>query len=172
MTMVGLFWITEDHVFVGAEPTGAAPGVRLTEDGVQCLGTDQGASWTWPEIRGLDVRDVAVRSPARRLVAIAADWVDVLLTTHVDQPPLFTVAVTTADGTVEADALTAAPSGVHTTAEYDLSRTLLARLATGTGTVGPPLAWRRARQDTGNPSRAEREDLLRAWADGGPVPTR
>jgi hypothetical protein len=42
----------------------------------------------------------------------------------------------------------------------------------GTGTVGPLLAWRRARQDTGNPSRAEREDLLRAWADGGPVPTR
>ncbi|MEU9554610.1 hypothetical protein [Streptomyces fumanus] len=172
MTMVGLFWITEDHVYVGAEPTGAAPGVRLGKDGVESLGTDQGAFWTWDAVRSLDVRDVAVRSPARRLLAIAGDWVDVLLTTHVDQPPSFTVVIGTAEGTVEANALTAARSGVHTTAEYDLSRTLLARLAAGTATVDPPLTWRRARRDTGAPSRAEGEELLRAWAGGGPVSAR
>jgi hypothetical protein len=166
MTMVGLFWITEDHVYVGAEPTGAAPGVRLTKDGVETLGTDQRARWAWADIRGLDARDVAVRSPARRLVSIAADWVDVLLTTHVDQPPLFTVTVETADGTAEATVSAAAPGGVYTTAEHDLSRTLLARLAAGTATIDPLLTWRREREDTGTPSRAEREELLRAWTAG------
>ncbi|CAM5356087.1 putative protein OS=Streptomyces fumanus OX=67302 GN=GCM10018772_11490 PE=4 SV=1 [Streptomyces fumanus] len=58
------------------------------------------------------------------------------------------MVIGTAEGTVEANALTAARSGVHTTAEYDLSRALLARLAAGAVTVDPPLTWRRARPET------------------------
>lgn len=53
MAMVGLFWITEGCVYLGAKPAGAGPGVRLTEGGVEILGTGQGGrSWGWDEVRG------------------------------------------------------------------------------------------------------------------------
>lgn len=52
MAMVGLFWITEGCVYLGAKPAGAGPGVRLTEGGVEILGTGQGGrSWGWDEVR-------------------------------------------------------------------------------------------------------------------------
>ncbi|MET8245140.1 hypothetical protein ABZV31_12440 [Streptomyces sp. NPDC005202] len=53
---VGLFWITEDSAYVGAEPVGAACGVRLTGGGVEVPGTDRG---TFPGSHG------AVTTPPR-----------------------------------------------------------------------------------------------------------
>ncbi len=34
MAMVGLFWIVEGDVYVGAKPSGPGPGVRLTPEPV------------------------------------------------------------------------------------------------------------------------------------------
>ncbi|MFB6554681.1 hypothetical protein [Streptomyces sp. NPDC056405] len=164
MAMVGLFWITEDAVYVGAEPTGTASGVRLTKDGVETLGLGQDRFWPWHEVRGLDVQDVAVRSAARRLASMAFDSLVVLATGDGEHPPAFTVRVdTTADGTVEAAALTAAPGGIHTPDEYDLSRTLLTRLTTGATPVDDLLAWRRDEPEDVAPTRDERLALLRRW---------
>lgn len=164
MAMVGLFWITEDAVYVGAEPTGTASGVRLTKDGVETLGLDQGRFWAWDEVRGIDVRDVAVRSAARRLASMAFDSVYAMITGDGEHPPAFTVRVETeSDGTVEASAMTAVPGGIHTPDEYDLSRTLLTRLADGTTPVEDLLAWRRDRPADGSVTKDDRMTLLRRW---------
>ncbi|MDT0613271.1 hypothetical protein [Streptomyces lancefieldiae] len=164
MAMVGLFWITEDCVYVGAEPTGTAPGVRLTKDGVETLGLGQGRVWDWDEVRGIDVADVAVRSAARRLASMAFDSVYAMVTGEGEHPPAFTVRVdTTTDGTVEATVLAAVPGGIHAPDEYDLSRTLLTRLATGATPVEDLLTWRRDRAENASQARDERLALLRRW---------
>ncbi|MER7050943.1 MULTISPECIES: hypothetical protein [unclassified Streptomyces] len=164
MAMVGLFWITEDHVYVGAAPTGTASGVRLAKDGVEILGLGRGRSWGWDEVRGIDVRDVAVRSPARRLASMAFDSLVVLVTGDGEHPPAFTVLVETeADGTVEADARVAVPGGIHTPDEYDLSRTLLTRLVDGATPLEDLLVWRRDEPEDVAPTRDERLALLRQW---------
>ncbi|AQS68562.1 hypothetical protein [Streptomyces pactum] len=164
MAMVGLFWITEDCVYVGAEPTGTASGVRLTKDGVETLGLGQGRFWAWDEVRGIDVRDVAVRSAARRLASMAFDSLVVLVTGDGEHPPAFTVRVETEhDGPVETDVLAAVPGGIHTPDEYDLSRALLTRLAAGATPVEDLLTWRRDEPEDVAPTRDERLALLRQW---------
>jgi hypothetical protein len=164
MAMVGLFWISEDAVHVGAEPVGTASGVRLTRTGVEAVGLGHGTSWTWQEVRRLDVRDVAVRSSVRRLAAVAWDSVTVLLSGGGELPPAFTVDVGTADGTTEVSVLAPVAGGIYTPDEYGLSRTLLARLTDGTADVAELLAWRREQPDGTTPRREEREALLRKWA--------
>ncbi|WP_121748129.1 hypothetical protein [Streptomyces sp. E2N166] len=162
MAVVGLFWITEDCVYVGAEPTGTAPGVRLTKDGVETLGSDQGGRfWSWDLVGGIDVQDVAVRSTARRLASMAFDSLVVLVTGDGEQPPAFTVRVETEnDGPIEATALAAAPGGIHTPDEHALSRT---RLATGATPVENLLTWRRDEPEDVAPTRDEQLALLRHW---------
>ncbi|AKZ56940.1 hypothetical protein SAM23877_3895 [Streptomyces ambofaciens ATCC 23877] len=165
MAMVGLFWITEDCVYVGAEPTGTAPGVRLTKDGVEILGLGQGGRGRrWDEIREIDVRDVAVRSAARRLLSMAFDSALVLISGDGEQPPAFTVRVVTeTDGTIEASALAAVPGGIHTPDEYALSRALLTRLVDGDTLVDDLLTWCRDRFGEPAPAGDERLALLRRW---------
>ncbi|MCH5671337.1 hypothetical protein [Streptomyces gilvus] len=164
MAMVGLFWITEDSVYLGAEPVGTASGVRLTEDGVEPLGSGHGSSWSWAEVRRIEAADVAVRSGARRLASLAWDSVAVLVTGDGELPPAFTVRVETADGTEEVSVLSTAVGGVHTPDEYELSRTLLERITDSREVVGELLAWGRHHAAEGTPRREEREALLRKWA--------
>jgi hypothetical protein len=164
MAMVGLFWITEDCVYVGAEPTGTASGVRLTCDGVETLGLGEGRAWRWDEVRRIDVADVAVRSPARRLASMALDTLTVLVTGDGELPPAFTVRVETVDGaSAEVSALAAVPGGIHTPEEYELSRALLTRLADGAASVEDLLARHRDLAGGTARGRHERTALLREW---------
>ncbi|MFD7702789.1 hypothetical protein [Streptomyces caelestis] len=163
MAMVGLFWITEDCVYVGAEPVGAATGVRLTEDGVEALGLGQGRSWSWSQVRRIEVRDVAMRSAARRLVSMAFDNLVVAVTGDGELPPSYTVRVDATDGLVEVSVASAVAGGIYTPTEYELSCALLTRLVDGGTAVGELLAWRRAHAARTTPSREEREALLRKW---------
>ncbi len=163
MALVGLFWITEDCVYVGAEPVGAATGVRLTEDGVKTLGLDQGRSWTWSQVRRIEVRDVAVRSTARRLVSVALDSLLVAVTGDGELPASYTVCVDATDGPVEVSVASAVAGGIYSPVEYELSCALLTRLADGGTAVGELLAWRRDHATDSTPSREEREALLRKW---------
>jgi hypothetical protein len=165
MAMVGLFWITEDSVYLGAEPAGAASGVRLTEDGVEALGTAHGTPWTWREVRRIDVRDVPVRSSARRLASMAFDTLATAVSGLGEQPPAYTVCVETVDDTAEVSVFSAVAGGIYTPDEYELSRTLLDRLVDGHASVADLLAWRRDQEADGTPPREEREALLRKWAD-------
>ncbi|CAL9365583.1 hypothetical protein [Streptomyces sp. enrichment culture] len=164
MAMVGLFWIGEDSVHVGAEPAGAASGVRLTEDGVTVVGVDGGRFWTWDEVVRIETHDVPVRSGVRRLASMAFDAALVAVTGDGEQPPAFTVEVATAGETVLADAHAAVTGGIYLPSEYELSTALLRRLAEGQADVADLLAWGREHAAEGTPAREEREALLRKWA--------
>ncbi|MFC9844027.1 hypothetical protein ACFWFF_20645 [Streptomyces sp. NPDC060223] len=164
MAMVGLFWITEDAVYVGAEPVGTASGVRLTEGGVETLGEGNGAFWSWEEVQGIAVSDLVVRSAGRRLVSMAIDSLVVLVTGDGEFPPAFTVHVEAPDGTVAVSALPAVAGGIHHQVERELSAIVLERLADGGASVGGLLAWRREQADDSTPRREEREALLRKWS--------
>ncbi|WP_051819924.1 hypothetical protein [Streptomyces sp. NRRL S-920] len=166
MAMVGLFWIAEGDVYVGAKPSGLAPGVRLTPEGVVALGDKQDEFWPWEDVRSLMVDDVPVKSLKRHLGAA----VDMVLTVGLggtDGAPTMTVRVSGPDGAddTELTAYTAAAVG-YSPAEYDLSRALLTRLTEGAGTLLTTLAamaeWGR-RHEGGSPRAAAREALLREW---------
>jgi hypothetical protein len=164
MAMVGLFWIGGDSVYLGAEPAGAAPGVRLSEDGVEALGVGQGRCWTWDEVVRIETHDVPVRSGARRLASMAFDAALVVVTGDGVLPPAFSVEVATAEETVQVDVHAAVAGGIYLPSEYELSTALLERLADGGAGIGDLLAWGRDHAAEGTPPREEREALLRKWA--------
>ncbi|MFE0174683.1 hypothetical protein ACFWZ2_20395 [Streptomyces sp. NPDC059002] len=164
MAMVGLFWIAEGDVYVGAKPSGLAPGVRLSAEGVTALGDKQSAFWLWDDILELTVEDVPVKSLKRQL----GTMVDLALTVGLgggDEAPTMTVRLETAEGTVELTAYTAAATG-YSRAEHDLSRELLSRMTEGAATLHTTLTamarWGRTHEG-GTPRAGEREGLLREW---------
>ncbi|WP_344602344.1 hypothetical protein [Streptomyces glaucus] len=172
--MVGLFWIAEGDVYVGAKPSGLAPGVRLSPEGVVALGEGQSGLHPWKDVRGLTVTDVPVKTLRRRVGAVtdravttALNFVEPGSGGADDAPALMTVRVETADGDQELAVHTAAAIG-YSRAETDLSRALLTRLTEGAATVSGILAamsgWGRTREG-GSPRAAEREALLRKWLD-------
>src|ERR1700761_523578 len=71
MAMVGLFWIAEGDVYVGAKPAGLAPGVRLAPEGVVALGERQSGLFLWEDVRALTVADVPVKTLRRQVGAVA-----------------------------------------------------------------------------------------------------
>jgi hypothetical protein len=165
MAMVGLFWIGEDSVYVGAEPEGAASGVRLSEDGVEASGDGRGRFWTWDEVVRIETRDVPVRSGMRRLASMAFDTALAVVTGGGELPPAFSVEVATAEETVEVDVHAAVAGGIYLPSEYELSVALLQRLADGSTRIGDLLAWGRDHAAEGTPPHEEREALLRKWAE-------
>ncbi|WP_328869430.1 hypothetical protein OHT76_04575 [Streptomyces sp. NBC_00287] len=165
MAMVGLFWITEGSVYIGAEPVGTAAGVRLSKDGVEALGIEHGRSWSWDEVQRIEVADVPVRSASRRRFSQAFDAVVVALTGGGDLPPAFTVRIGAAEETVEVSVLTPIAGGIYGPVEYELSRTLLNRLVDGRTALDDLLLWRRDLVGDANPGREEREALMLKWVD-------
>ncbi|WP_435229585.1 hypothetical protein [Streptomyces sp. Tue6028] len=163
--MIGLFWITEESVYLGAEPEGHARGVRLTPEGIQAVGTDQQAFWPWPEVRGVAVHYAPVRSSTRWLVNSVADTVIDLATGGADTPPAFEVHVSTDAETAELTVYGAAVGG-YVQSEYELSVDLLERLVDGTVDVDRLLEWGRTDGAGVTPWRPAREALLRSWASG------
>ncbi|GAA3094887.1 hypothetical protein ACFQ0X_21320 [Streptomyces rectiviolaceus] len=171
MAMVGLFWIAEGDVYVGAKPSGLAAGVRLTPEGIVALGDKQSAFYPWDEVRALTVEDAPVRSLKRQVGVL----VDLALTVGLggsDDAPAMTVRIARAESEPESEpestelmAYVAAATG-YSQSEYDLSLTLLARMTEGEATLRTTLAamaeWGRAREG-GSPRGAEREALLRQW---------
>lgn len=166
MAMVGLFWIAEGDVYVGAKPFGLAAGVRLTPEGVVALGDKQSAFYPWDEVRALTVEDAPVKSLKRRVGAL----VGMALTAGLgglDEAPAMTVRLARPESDeTELTAYVASATG-YSRQEYDLSLTLLTRMTEGEATLRTTLAsmaeWGRAREG-GSPRGAEREELLREWA--------
>ncbi|MFE6162941.1 hypothetical protein ACFQ7F_28955 [Streptomyces sp. NPDC056486] len=166
MAMVGLFWIAEGDVYVGAKPSGLAAGVRLTPEGIVALGDKQSAFHPWDEVRALTVEDAPVKSLKWQVGAL----VEVALTAGLGglhEAPAMTVRLMGADSEqTELTAYVAAATG-YSRSEYDLSLTLLTRMTEGEATLRTTLAamaeWGRSREG-GSPRGAERETLLRQWA--------
>ncbi|MGW0549757.1 hypothetical protein [Streptomyces altiplanensis] len=175
MPMVGLFWIAEGDVYVGAKPSGLAPGVRLTPEGVVALGDGQSGLHLWEDVRALTVADVPVKTLKRQIGAVKDMALDTVMNLALsigpgwtdEIPPMMTVGVETPGGEHELTAYAAAAVGYSPT-EIDLSRTLLSRLTEGAATMATTLAamseWGRAWEGSA-PRGAEREELLRRWVD-------
>ncbi|MFI0220793.1 hypothetical protein [Streptomyces lydicus] len=173
MAMVGLFWIAEGDVYVGAKPSGLAPGVRLTPEGVTALGDSQSGLYLWEDVQALTVADVPVRSLKRQVGAVKDLALGAVMELALpvgpgragEAPAMMTVCVEAPDGEHELTAYVAVALGYSQT-EIDLSRALLSRLTEGAATMETTLAsmskWGRAREG-GTPRRAEREGLLREW---------
>ncbi|MEU6167790.1 hypothetical protein [Streptomyces tanashiensis] len=173
MAMVGLFWIAEGDVYVGAKPSGSAPGVRLTPDGVVALGDGQSGLHLWEDVRALTVRDVPVKSLKRQVGVAAEVALDVVMNLAMtlgpgysgEAPPMMTLELESHDGEHELKAYVAAAVG-YSSAEVELSRTLLSRLTEGAATMATTLAamseWGRA-WEGGSPRTTQREELLRRW---------
>lgn len=166
MTMVGLFWIAEGDVYVGAKPSGLAAGARLTPEGVVALGDKQAGLWPWEDVHALSVENAPVKSLKRNVGVL----VDLALTVGLgggDEAPAMTLRVSGAEGDTDLMVYTAAATGYSRT-EYDLSRALLSRMTEGEATLRTTLAamaeWGR-RHEGGTPKTSDREDLLRTWTE-------
>ncbi|GGS53968.1 hypothetical protein [Streptomyces violaceus] len=90
--------------------------------------------------------DVPVRSGVRRPASVAFDAAYVMVTWDGELPPAFSVEAATAEETDRVDVLTAVTGGIHLACEYDLSTTLLQRLADGGAEIGDLLTHRSARR--------------------------
>ncbi|MPY43473.1 hypothetical protein FNH04_27250 [Streptomyces phyllanthi] len=171
MAMVGLFWIAEGDVYVGAKPTGPAPGVRLAPEGVVALGDRQSGLWPWEDIRALTVEDVPVKTLGHQVGVLVEMALTVGGLGGSDLPPAVTVRVGTAERDAELTAYTAAYGYSRT--ELDLSLALLSRLVEGEATLRTTLdamaRWGRTREG-GSPRAAEREELLREWTEASRLP--
>lgn len=178
MAMVGLFWIAEGDVYVGAKPSGLAPGARLTPEGVMALGDGQEAFFPWEDVHALTAADAPVKSLKRNVGAVGQTvkrnvgmLLDLALGVGLgtEEAPTMTLRVTDADGgDTELMVYTAAAIG-YSQAEHDLSLELLTRLTEGAGTLHTTLAamadWGRGNGGS-TPRAAEREGLLREWVGG------
>ncbi|MGW8761056.1 hypothetical protein ACWGN5_01010 [Streptomyces sp. NPDC055815] len=175
MAMVGLFWIAEGDVYVGAKPSGLAPGVRLTPDGVVALGEEQSGLHLWEDVHALTVADVPVKSLKRQVGVVTDVALEVVMNLAMtlgpglggEVPPMMTLGLESEDGTRELKAYVAAAVG-YTPTEVELSRALLSRLTEGAATMATTLAamseWGRA-WEGGSPRASQREELLRRWVD-------
>ncbi|MEU0738827.1 hypothetical protein [Streptomyces sp. NPDC006134] len=172
MAMVGLFWIAEGDVYVGAKPSGLAPGVRLAPEGVVALGDRQSGLHLWEDVHALTVADVPVKTLRRQVGAVRDLALDTVLSLTAggpaltdDAPAMMTVRVGARDGDRELTAYVAAAVG-YSPKEVELSRALLSRLTEGAATMATTLAamsqWGRA-WEGGTPRGAQREALLREW---------
>ncbi|GAA2771689.1 hypothetical protein VO63_13500 [Streptomyces showdoensis] len=173
MAMVGLFWIAEGDVYVGAKPSGHGPGVRLTPEAVVGLGDGQSRLHLWEDVRDLTVSDVPVRTLMRQVEAVKDLAIGTVLELAMaggtglggEVPPLMRVGVESPDGVHELAAYVAAAAG-YSQNETELSRALLSRLTEGQATLETTLAtmarWGRTHEG-GTPRRSEREELLREW---------
>ncbi|MER5403709.1 hypothetical protein [Streptomyces sp. NPDC002769] len=163
VAMIGLFWITEESVYVGAEPAGNGRGVRLTPEGLEAVGTDQKGFWAWRDVRAVTVHDAQVRSSTRWLVNSVMDTVLDVATGGGEAPPAFELHVRTDKEKAELTVYTAAVGG-YVQSEYELSLDLLNRFVDGTADVARLLEWGSVEGDGVTPWRAAREALLRSWA--------
>ncbi|MFF4347400.1 hypothetical protein [Streptomyces sp. NPDC001530] len=163
--MIGLFWITEESVYVGAEPEGYGRGVRLTPEGIEAVGTDQKGFWAWADVRAVSVQYAQVRSSTRWLVHSVADTVLDLAIGGGEAPPAFEVHVRTDEEKAELTVHSAAVGG-YVQSEYELSLELLERFVDGTADVARLLEWGRADGGGATPWRVAREALLRSWVAG------
>ncbi|MHC5906616.1 hypothetical protein ACVNF4_22340 [Streptomyces sp. S6] len=161
-SMVGLFWVCENAVYVGTPAVAPAPQVVLTSAGPRFEGSEPQA-WDWSEVLELRVPDPPVRSAAvrwaSRVATFAAAAMDVWTP---GDPPEMTVVLSMGDSEAETSVYSGA-SVAYTQREVDLSLGLLARMTRGEFSPAVMTGWWRADQPEKVLSSRERESVLEAW---------
>ncbi|WP_407841291.1 hypothetical protein ACE1OC_40610 [Streptomyces sp. DSM 116496] len=164
MAMVGLFWITEDSVYVGSPPDAEGHYARITSEGVQARGPDGTRTWPWSILRSASV-DAAPAEDERRgagrfLAAVLEAVVTMGSSYGGEEPPQMFLVLATQDGAEEVRVL-AATRG-YTSQEVSLSQRLLDCFRKGAADPLTLMAWSRD-HGAGTPKPPEREALLREW---------
>ncbi|MET9961748.1 hypothetical protein ABZ128_22295 [Streptomyces sp. NPDC006326] len=163
MAMIGLFWITDESVYVGSPPNADGHCVRLTPEGVAASGPDGDRAWTWSSLRSAVVKGAPVRGRsggAGRYLAAVVEAVVTMASGFGEGPPEMLLGLETADGTQELP-VSAAARG-YTAEEIALSQVLLARFLEGTADPRTLTGWSRHHGGT-TPKPPGREALLREW---------
>ncbi|MCX4823070.1 hypothetical protein OG883_24910 [Streptomyces sp. NBC_01142] len=163
MAMVGLFWISEDSVYVGSPPTGDGRCVRLTADGLDAVGPEGSRAWTWTDLRSAAVEAAPVRGTLGSRLGMT---LEVLLTAASglgNEPAEMILRLETVGGDAEGVPLYSATAG-YDPEEIALSQSLLARFVAGTADPRTVVAWGRQNSSHGTPKPHLREALLREWA--------
>lgn len=161
--MVGLFWISEDSVYVGSPPTGDGRCVRLTADGLDAVSPAGSQAWRWTDLRSAAVEAAPVCGTLGSRLGMA---LEVLLTAASglgNEPAEMILRLETVGGDAEEVLLYSAAAG-YSPEEIALSQSLLARFAAGTADPRTVAAWGRQNSGHGTPKPRTREALLRAWA--------
>ncbi|MET7498098.1 hypothetical protein [Streptomyces sp900116325] len=163
MAMVGLFWVSEDAVHLGAPPGESAPGVRLATEGLDAVGPRSG-TWKWADLGSVTVVGAPVRATPGRQLSMTLDVVlGAMGLGGPEGPAEMTVRVQASDGAAELLVHSAA-AGAYTPGEVELSHQVLDRFVAGTLSPAVLSAWGRAHGSGKTPRPAEREALLQQWA--------
>ncbi|MFG2985508.1 hypothetical protein ACGFYQ_30325 [Streptomyces sp. NPDC048258] len=165
MTMVGLFWVTPDAVYVGSPPTAIGGCVRLTADGLEAVDPDGSRTWTWEGLRSAVVEDVPAESPSGRAPKFLGSMISAAFGAFLGEgPPEMTLRLETEYGP-EAVTVYSAAAGGYGAEEAALSQELLARFVAGTADPRVLAAWGREHALEGTPKPRVREAVLRTWAE-------
>ncbi|MFE7772595.1 hypothetical protein ACFU5O_01570 [Streptomyces sp. NPDC057445] len=164
MAMVGLFWISEESVYVGSPPAADGHGVRLTAEGLEAVGPDGLRAWTWTDLSSAAVEAAPLRGTPGRRLGMALDALLTAASGLGNEPPEMSLRLETADGVEEVPVYSAAAGG-YGPEELALSQILLARFVAGTADPLTLSAWGRQNSGQGTPKPRMREALLRVWAE-------
>ncbi|MGW0877348.1 hypothetical protein ACWD3Z_43855 [Streptomyces sp. NPDC002740] len=163
MTMVGLFWITSDAVYVGSPPTPVGGAVRLTADGLEALDPDGSRTWTWADLRSAVVEDVPIENPSGRAAKLLGSVVAAAVGAFVGEgPTAMTLRLETGYGPQRMTVYSAAAGG-YGAQEAALSQDLLARFVAGTADVRALETWGCEHGREATPKPHARETLLQTW---------
>ncbi|MET7377558.1 hypothetical protein ABZT08_01810 [Streptomyces sp. NPDC005526] len=161
-TTVGLFWVAAEGAYLGAPAAAPAADVVLRPSGPRVTGPHP-RDWTWPEISGLEVTEVPVRSTLRRWATRAAGFAAAALDAWVPSGPTeMTVVLTTPHGTLRTPVYAAA-AVAYSPREVDLSRQLISRFTAGTATPALMTEWWEQSRPAEVLRSREREALLEHW---------
>lgn len=164
--MIGLFWIEETRVCLGAPPADGCTGVFLSPTELSITGPDPHVL-PWTDVTDLQVLDIPVRStPARwaiRAATVAAAALDVW---QPSDPPALTVVAYVGDDRIEASVPSAAATA-YTQREVDLSLALLSHFVRGTASPATLTDWWTENRPTETLHSREREAVLEGWV--GPL---
>ncbi|WP_156722290.1 hypothetical protein [Streptomyces apocyni] len=164
MSMVGLFWITQESVHLGGPPDSLGRAVLISDMGLEAIGEKQRGTWAWADVHQVPLLDVPVRSAVRRGLSTAWTLTQTAAFGGIEEAPAMTVGVETAGDITELTVSTSAAGG-YGQDEFDLSQALLDRFAEGSARPSSLTRWARTHAG-GTPPRAAREELLRQWAKG------
>ncbi|GAQ55217.1 hypothetical protein F3K43_21715 [Streptomyces sp. LBUM 1476] len=160
--MVGLFWIEEPRVCLGAPPAEGIAGVFLSPTELSITGPAL-RILPWADITDIQVEHIPIRSaPARwaiRAATVAAAALDVWSPTD---PPELTVVIHTGAQRTEATAPSAAATA-YTQREVDLSLALLSHFVRGTASPATLTDWWTRTRPTETLHSRDRETILEEW---------
>ncbi|MEU6895877.1 hypothetical protein ABZ934_29770 [Streptomyces sp. NPDC046557] len=161
--MIGLFWVTEEDVYLGLPPTAQMTGVSMSPSELRIVGPEERV-WAWPEVTDLQVDNVPVRSAVVRWATRATTFAAAALDAWVPGSPAeMTVAVSTGKHRTEVPVFSAAATA-YTQREVDLSHALLAHFVRGTSSPATLTDWWKETRPVGVLRSRQREAILEGWA--------